>query len=325
MKKIISLIFSVYTLLTLTGCTQPQTLANLASAEESHSVHRQSINIFTLAYDNDVAFISLSEIYPLSDENDALAIPDKTEKGYTDARYVLTSTYRARFFAQTGLAETDSVYIYDYAKNQLISFPVSQLQLIARLNLYASPEQGPFSQYDYQIGFEFDSKVFSYLTSALVYVGQDNPFAQEQLTFLVWNKISPEELPTGSQTQNEALSGSRETNLSPGEAHLAKAHYLHYFLQDYLLLGEIRARRLIVGEPRTQEVITEVVFTAGEMTTFAPLNGQDEFMGIQWAGMLFKHKPSVVFGFVWPAFGCPGISFVDPASEHITLLCDNRH
>lgn len=325
MKKIIFLIFSACMLLALTGCPHRQATANTAIAEESDYAHRQSINIFTITYEKNTAFISLSEIYPISDENDALTIPGKTDKGYTEERYVLTLSYRDRFFAKTGITETDSVYIYDYARNQLISFPVSDLQLIARLSLYADSTQTPFTVYDYQVGFEFDRKVFSHLTSALVYVGPENPFAQEQLALLVWDKVSAEALPANHRTPGESLSGARESNLSLGDTYLAKANYLHYFLQDYLLLGEIRARRLLVIEPRTQEAITEVVFTAGEMTTFAPLNGQDEFVGIQWAGKLFKHKPPVVFGFIWPAFGCPGISFVDPSSESITLLCDNRH
>ena len=122
LKKSILLLVPIYLLL-LTASSNAQNLAlfSFSSIEQS-----------------DIGFVSLSDVYPLSSHSDSLAIPDIKDKGIQSAQYFkLDVTYRKRFLSKTKIAETDQVFIYDYASNRIVSFTVKSLNVVARLNLFA--------------------------------------------------------------------------------------------------------------------------------------------------------------------------------------------
>ena len=345
MKKITSFAFSIFLLTLLGGCIHMQVSTDaMTSGDESETDHyKPSINLFALHELDDLVYISLSDIYHLSDDPDSIAVPNRTEGGFWAAKYTLESVYRERFLSKTGISDTDSVYIYDHSHKSLISFAVRDLRVIASLNPYVNPRtrKGPFHQHDYQIGFEVDKKALDEfkgnLWNALIYVGQESPFANEPLTPLVWNEIARHEYPTTREDQGKAVfSGiTSHKDFSWGNTYLAEAEGFQYFLQDYLRGSEIVARRLLVVEPQTQEAILDRVFYESESASLTLLNyrsmdgrisHQDEDSRVsQLTGKLFKEKPSVVFGFLGYSFGCPFISVMAPSDEDITIHCDNRH
>jgi len=346
MKTIISLLFTTI-LLVISGCSnrqavaKPQITSDTLVVEnndvvEYYSPNRQSINLFTLnAPEGEVvAFVSLSDIYSLSENPDSAAIPDTKKMGFgASQHFKLEGKYRERFLAKTKISETDSVFIYDYDNNKSASFLVKTLDVVAIINHYASDSDWPYSQYDYMIGFEMEkSQLKGFRDSfygALVYVGKENPFTGEPLTPIVWKKIAAQDY-TSKKIEIEGL--EYLNSASKGDVHLFEKDSLQYFLQDFLYDpsdydGRPYGRRLLVVDAKTKDIIIDKIFAHNEGSSPSPLNYAEEAYGEinQWTGKLLKDKPPVVFGFEYISFGCPGISLIDKSGEDIYLNCDNRH
>lgn len=298
---------------------------------QEESPRKESINLFTVMPkdSSDIAFVSLSDIYPIGDEKDTLALPNLKKIGKDNAEYfTFDKIYRKRFLTKTNISETDSVFIIDYAKNKQVSFAVKNLKTAAMFNLYSSGEDWPYSNYDYMIGFEIDKKYLNgfseYYKDALVYVGKENPFSKEPLKVISWKKIAKKDYPVKAMKNEDR---NLLKNTVTGNTYLFKTESYQYFLQDYLDSNKIiYGRRLLVVDSKTKEIIIEKLFSQSEGTSPSPLNyenGEDSVE--QWTGKLFKNKPQVVFGFEYVSFGCPAISIIDKSNEDIYLQCDNRH
>ena len=343
MKTIVCILLTY--LLSILGCSKKQTVENPLQTsvdtvtieydivENDYELSIQDPALFMLSWveNSDVAFISLSDIYPLNyDDFDSLILPDVKEKEIAAAQYFeLEAKYRNRFLSKTKISETDSVFVYDYSKNKLVSFVVKNLKVVAMLNFYASESDYPYSPYDYMIGFEIDTKKvegFSdYYRGVLVYVGKENPFTQEQLVPIVWEEISAKDYPS---KEIDAENASFLKSLAIGKTYLFEANRLQYFLQDHLesQFNQVDFRRLLVVDSKTKDIIIEKIYGRGEGTSPSPLNYEYEYENInQWTGRLFKNKPPVVFGFEYISFGCPFISIIDKSKEDIYIYCDNRH
>lgn len=293
---------------------------------------KESINLFTLTYrdSTDVAFVSISDIYLLNDTaSDTLALPniEKMEKS-ASKYFTLEKKYRNHFLSKTNISETDSLFVYDYAKNKLASFAIKNLKAAAWINGYSSDEDWPYRRYDYMIGFEISKQNLNgfgdYYSNVIVYAGKENPFAKEPLKPIVWKKIARKEYPS-KPMKAEDITALKNT--IPGNTYSYKTQSYQYFLQDYLDSHKIiYTRRLIITDSKTKDIIIDKVYTQSEGTSPAPLNGEngdDSFD--QYTGKLFKNKPEVVFGFQYESFGCPAISIIDKSNEDIYLQCDNRH
>lgn len=307
--KTVSLLF----LVSFTGLT------NLAA---------QDLQLFDLKYyekdsSQSFAFISLSEIYPLNENADSLAIPDLKEKEIEQAPdfiyFKLDSTFRDRFLAATNISETDKVFIYDYSTEALQTFTVKNLKVVACLNIYGA--DWPYSQDDYMIGFEINKKFLTgsdqYFTNSLVYVGKENPFVRGQLKPIIWKKIKPEDFPSKElPTYDISYAGKCVT----GDAYKFETKGLQYFVQDLVRLEDnwVSVKRLIVIDLKTKATVCEKLFYSGESASFAPLDNQ-------WTGRLFKNKPRVIFGFHYVSFGCPNITFLNLTESDVYINCDNRH
>lgn len=304
---------------------------NDSSETDLSQIITQPLNLYQL-YDLEestgkkVGFISLSDIYPLSDHKDSLAIPDldnirdKKELQY----FVLSTKYRKRFLDKTGITESDSVFVYDYLADVLLSFPVKSLNVSANLNAYA--ESG--NQYDYEIGFGINNKLLDKLNkySNLVFVGKKNPFAKGQMKPMVWKEIHANEFPSKKKKLSNAIQNGKR-----GKSYLYDAGKYQYFIQDFYETGNseyiIQRHLIVVDKQNNGKVIIERLFINGEGSSVAPLNGNPNYpaMKEQWTGKLLKDKPEVVFGFEWFSFGCPNIFFLDSQEKDIYINCDNRH
>lgn len=211
-----SLLISTAFLILLSACnkkenTSTATLPEVAEHAEietdtlqtEETSKKESIYLFnvTAKDSNDIAFVSLSDIYPVSDEKDTLVLPNIEKMGKYDAQYfTFDKNYRKRFLSKTNISETDSMFIYDYAKNKQVSFAVKNLKTAAMLNGYSSEEDWPYHNYDFMIGFEINKKYLNgfseYYRDALVYVGKENPFSKERLKPIVWKKIAKKDYPS---------------------------------------------------------------------------------------------------------------------------------
>ena len=300
----------------------------LISFNELTNLAAQDLKIFNLQYyeedsTHSFSFISLSEIYPLSDNPDSLAIPDLREKENDEAPnftyFKLDSTYRKRFLTATNISETDKVFIYDYSINALQTFTVKNLNVIACLNIYGA--DWPYSSHDYMIGFEINKKLLTgsdkFFTNSLAYVGKENPFVRGQVKPIIWKKVAPNDFPSKELPSYDTSYAGKCVS---GDVYKFEMEGLQYFVQDLVRLADkwISVKRLIVMDLKTKETVCEKLFYSGESASFAPFDNQ-------WTGKLFKNKPPVIFGFHWVSFGCPSITFLNPTESNIYINCDNRH
>jgi hypothetical protein len=274
-----------------------------------------------------VGFVSLSDLHFLSDHPDSLAIPERENADASGHEYFkLPPKYRKRFLTKTKISETDSVYVYDYSKDVLLSFPVKNLNIVAYLSIYDDAEDCPCDQHAYMIGFELPKKNLKGLGAnyhyVLVYVGKESPFARGQMKPVVFAKISSADFPSHKSNRTYSFQNNKK-----GGAYSFVSGNFQFFIQDYFRGNEeyVDKRYLIVVDKRNGNVILERLFRDTEGTSIAPLSHKKLGSSDQWTGKLFKNKPEVVFGFEWVSFGCPNIIFLDEKKPDIYINCDNRH
>jgi len=276
-------------------------------------------------------FISLSDIYLLSDHSDSLAMPALPQMEIEDKKkyeyFKLESEYRKRFLSGTKVSESDTIYIYNYSSDIQISIPVKNTTAVACLNVYGA--NWPYRQDDYMIGFEIDQKYLSssdkHFNNTLVYIGKVSPFYLGQMKNILWKKIDSKDFPqkainTKLLEDLKKYYGYQENRFSKGDVHKFESDSLQYFIQDLKPNTDIfpLARRLLVVSNKTKEIIYENFYIESEGISMAPLNEQ-------WTGKLIKNKPPVIFGFEYNSFGCLGIPYISQTEKSIPIECDNRH
>lgn len=313
-----------------------------------------ALRLFTVGrYDlkpqKNTGFISLSDVYFLSDHPDSVALPDLSDLEFSQVQYLeLSAPYRNTLLAKTKIAATDHVFMYDYVADVLTAFPVAGLKAIAIPNVYRTAEDWPFPASDFMFGLAIkpdDLKKFGEdLNNTLVYIGQENPFVRGQLKPIRWQEMPVKDFPavasdarTRAAINAELKSGYREDltlsgkNVQTSAFKYATGGY-RYFIMNYFLkhpqYQEIFARRLLVFGPNLQEPVCERTFVASDGASPTPLNlvERKNDQGLyQWTGNLFRNAPPVVFGFEYLSFGCPAITFLTPSGTDVYLNCDNRH
>ena len=291
------------------------------------SIYAQDLKIFDISDINEkVVFVSLSDIYPSSEKPDLPVIPEDKRNF---EHVLLDSKFRNQFLSVTKISETDKIFLYDYAKNKFASFTVKNLNAVANLSIYETGSEPPHSYFDYQIGFEIDKKLLKefgdFSNQILVYVGKENPFAQEQMTPISWKKITAKEYPS-RKIKDEF--GALEQKYDVGDSYSFKYKEFEYFIQNFSRDKSIFARRLLVQDTKTKAIIYEEIFSEGESDSLTPLNFVNKEEGNtinQWTGKLFKNKEPVIFGFEYHSFGCGYITVLSKKPTQVDIYCDNRH
>jgi hypothetical protein len=319
-------------------------ITNNYSDTENQTTYIKDLDLFWIRDLEEIAnkkvgFISLSDIYPLSEHSDSIAIPNLENVEKENQLYFkLNSTFRKSFLSKTNISETDSVYIYDYSTDVLLSFSVNKLNVVAYLNSYMDIKDCPCNQYDYMIGFEVSKKLLNglgkYYSDALVFIGKENPFTKGRMKPIVWEKIEAEVFPSTKSNLTEKEKKYIDKNAIKGQTYLYETDLYQIFIQDYKdskregFYATVN-RHLIVINKQNNKVENETLFSSSEGSKLAPLNfGIDgnNYETIQWIGSLFKNKPDVIFGFEWVSFGCPSIDYINSNdNKYIEINCDNRH
>jgi len=228
--------------------------------------------------------------------------PDPTDN-YKKEQYLLTKKNRQRFLSASKISETDTLFVYDYVKNQLYSFSINQLSAFAIKDVYS----GGIDETEYNFGFAIMANQlppdFDPYKTSFVYIGEKNPFAQQQLTLLNWQ-----------ESNDKAYD------------YVAQAYGLHYYVTKcFAPFGYPACERLVVKNKKNS-ILFDHDYQNGDAQP-TPLNGKDKDQEykMQWSGKLFKNKPLAVIGFVDVVFGCATIDFIEPSYKSLTIKCDNRH
>nr|WP_294793468.1 hypothetical protein [uncultured Mucilaginibacter sp.] len=311
-----------------------------AQAKEMPEIPRDSISLFILdeviTKDEDTAaFVSVSDIDRLpgdynspADSVDRLVIPSLENKEAKDTRHLtLTSKYRKRLLSGTGISETDSLFVYDYGKDVLLSFAISSLDAVAKLSVYEDETVAQHSARDYMLGFKIDRAALvsinnRYPSTSYVYIGAKNPFTRNQMHPIVWKRTDPKNFPSiPLRTEDrEILKGFKLTG-----SYTFQSDRNHFYLQDFVN-KESHCERVIIcdvnGKIIRNELLTETEGTSPARLSFASSKTK---MYEQWTGRLLKNKPPLTLGFEYISFGCPVLSFVNESHGFVEVNCDNRH
>ena len=188
----------------LFSCKTPSKSNNYSNSKdnekETQASNRKDLNLFYLwewdgSKGKNTYFVSLSDIYVLSENPDSLAIPNFLDEGRDKeglSYFELIYIYRKRFLTNTKIAEEDSLFIFDYSTNALRSFQIKSLKVVAHSNIYEDASSCPCNQYDYMIGFELNRNIFDEgeknSIHKLVYVGKKSPFFIGGMKPIVWQK-----------------------------------------------------------------------------------------------------------------------------------------
>jgi len=284
---------------------------------------------FTPRKGDTVIFVSLSDVDTLSRKIDSLVIPDIRDKKPEETEFLsLKSRYRKRLFKSTGIAETDTLFIYDYANDALLKLPVGSLSTIASLSPYEDVSEGLHTETSYMLGFEIDRASFSgrsnnYVATSYVYIGAKNPFTKSQMHPIIWEKTNPGNIPQVSLHTDEkkTLEGFKLSG-----TYRFQSDGFHFYLQEFLKNEESPAERILVTNNRN-ELVHNALYYQTEDSSPASLsfknNNKNELQ--QWTGRLLSDKPPVIFGVEDVSFGCPVINFLDKSGHYLDLKCDNRH
>ena len=197
MKKVLKKIVPICLLLIFSCGTHAKQVANNKTHTLSKNI--QQLDIFELRRIEYMGpkfyFTSVSEKITFNPYDKRgkrktnIFVPDPTDN-YKKEKYLLTKTYRQRFLAVSKISETDTLFIYNYVHNKLYSFPISQLEAFAIKDDYGVG----IDETEFQFGFALTLNQLppdydpDYTT--FVYIGKNNPFAQQQLTLLNWQKIN---------------------------------------------------------------------------------------------------------------------------------------
>lgn len=267
------------------------------------------------------SFISVSDVY-----RDEQAIPTEflkkqKEVPFSNMGYVeLDNQYRKKVLSGSHIAESDTLYLYNYGANKLQKIPVNKLKTVAYLSPYTT-EGEEIDSDSYMVGFQIDNQksmdIFDKYSNALAYFGNKNPFVENKMKMIKWEKA-------GIDVQKKYFSGSK---LKYGGIYQSKYDNLTYYVQDLLEEYGTQERKLVVINDRNEKVF-EKTFVNDDGIEFYPLEkteNDDAHNYAQWTGILFKGKAPVVFNFSSPSFGCPMITFIDKDKTELEIKCDNRH
>jgi hypothetical protein len=293
----------------------------------------------TAQKDDTVGFVSVSEIdrFPggintPADSIDALVIPDQSHKKPADTRYfAIKSKFRKELLAGSNIKETDSLFVYNYAKNIFLSFPIKSLNAAASLSPYEDSDDVPHHATDYQIGFEINRNLLKsldkgYYDNIVVYIGANNPFIMGKMEPVIWKKLDAEKFPSVTLKADEVteLKGFKLIGTYNFEQ-----DGFNYYLQKYFK-GQQPDRstslRLIVINPE-KEIVYNNLYYESDGETPAEISFADSSKNglAQWAGCLFKNRPPLIIGFEDLDFGCPILPYMDKSQKYVASMCDNRH
>jgi hypothetical protein len=286
-----------------------------------------------------VGFVSVSDIDRLpgsvdspTDSVDRLVLPSLKNKKPEETRYLtLTSKYKKRMLTGTGIAETDSLFIYDYANDVLLSFPISSLEAAASLSIYEDATEAKHTARDYQFGFQINRELLLGLrnnSKTFVYIGASSPFARGQMHPIIWTKIDPKKVPSISidlmTEDKEVLKRCKFSN-----AYDFELDGFHYYLQVYQKndKGDTSdAYRMLIMDAEKKVMRNYLDYETEDMSpALISISGDSNNALEQWTGYLLKNKPPVLVGFDYVSFGCGAISYLDKSNRYIGLDCDNRH
>jgi hypothetical protein len=273
-------------------------------------------------------FISLSESLEMSDHPDSCIIPTEFVGDIyrSDVDLVpLDGTYRDKFLKGVGLTEFDSLFIYDYILDSIVSFPVRGLTACAVPNINLAKEDLLDYCSIYQIGFKIDNLEVqnNHFEKSFAAFAQSCPFQKGKMEPVKWTPVDTAQMP---KVQHREEFGRILTNLELNGSFIYKQNQYILYLFDLYDDGRPFGRHLIVMDTLTDEIKVDQQFYESSGPAGTPINSGENIEDMfQWTGILFKNYPSVIFGFEYHIMYCDPIYFLANDEYSIRVKCDIRY
>jgi len=333
---------AVFFLMALSGCMKegssssngslPQVEDRILTDSITLEISSIEANTFDTSYDLFAITSSASSRYraeyiPLSEgllssiEPELAIIPDSmlgdSLQTHSDTVSVLEGTYRAAALEYAGVKESDSVFIYNFDRDALIARSVSELPLVALINVYGADL--PLTTTDYQFGLDIQNieerKKENYYELELVSIHHSNPFVIGEAKKIEWVEIDTSEYPIYIR--------KRIGDYKPDRCFRFDFEDMVYYSRTYLKNEKTRGFKMDVV--RGDSSILELSAFSGEGSDpiLSMLYGYGEFN--QWTGNVLRGMPPVLHNFYVVGFGCTKVFFASEKKESRYITCDNRH
>ena len=266
------------------------------------------------------AFLNLSETYfehAYDEHGDNSQKSLFTESDLEKDTIRLSKSQRKKFLKISNIQESEQVFVYFMARDEVKTYNVKDLSVIAYINPYGAANDNQYEELDYMLGFDLGRSITTWEDN-LAYVGEENPFRTGALKPIIWEEIAND--------QYLPQKGMDKKGVELTAYEFSTEHY-HYFLHTPSE-GE-RSYHLVVIDKKTKAEVLNENYKDSEGTYLTGLhiagNDQERNQQSQWTGALLKNKATVVFGFEGYSFGCPSITVLEETEPKIHIRCDNRH
>lgn len=267
-------------------------------------------------------FVNLSEGFSWEENADKTPRIEPYDLG-KDTIY-FNATQKQKLLKQLFLSSTDKLYLYNLQSDVVTTYPITDLQMMACVNIYAQGSDN-LQNYDYEIGFNLGKKHLA-PGDTFAFIGSSNPFQTGNRSRLKWQLIAASAFPT---LKNENTGNFENTRLlqKTDKVYKATAGTLTYYVKEWQEDTYTTHRYLMIVDNAINKVVYSNLQQESESTYLIPLESTADFYdnAYQWTGAIFKYKPSVVYGFESASFGCPDIQFVGYKEPPVFIRCNNRH
>ena len=269
-------------------------------------------------------YVSPSDFY----EIDSLDLPiremqKRLSQGKKIQQYiVLDDKYKKRIFEKTNYAPNDTIFVYNYNKNILKKYPITNLRTVAYI--YISNENKidikkckirfelAYDPYDIS---EEESRIY---WEAYAYIGKENPFVENQMKPMTWVKIDKEKFPLPYTIIHEEYYW--------GNTYRYEDQEVICYLRDFRINEgyEIfdNKRYLVVLDAKTKRIIKTAFWEENELLELDSPYDRDDLSFAVSIGRLLKNRPITICGLNYRYFQCLPIVFLDQQYSDLDNFCD---
>ena len=235
---------------------------------------------------------------------------------------VLDDKYKKRIFEKTNYSPSDTIFVYNYSKNILKKYPITNLRTVAYIHI---SNENKIDIKECEIGFElaYDSYDISQEENliyweAYAYIGKENPFVENQMKPMTWVKVDKEKFPLSYTIIHEEYYW--------GNTYRYEDQEVICYLRDFRINEGYEKfhdkRYLVVLDAKTKRIIKTAFWEESELLVFDSPYDRDDLSFAISIGRLLKNRPITICGLNYRYFQCLPIVFLDQQYSDLDNFCD---
>ncbi len=271
-------------------------------------------------------YVSPSDFYEL----DSLDLPiremqKRLSQGKKIQQYiVLDDKYKKRIFEKTNYSPSDTIFVYNYEKNILKKYPLTNVRTVAYIHI--NSDENKIDMKECNIGFELvydpnddisqeEDRIY---WEAYAYIGKENPFVENQMKPMTWVKVDKEKFPLPYTFVHEEYYWGNTYRYEDQEV----ICYLRDFRPNEGYEKIHDKRYLVVLDAKNKKIIKTAFWEESQILVFdSPYDREDLSFAIS-IGRLLKDRPITICGLNYRYFQCLPIVFLDQQYSDLDNFCD---